>query len=194
MEKWKNRDDGKRWMRNATRSDLSQVGVYGKSDKPEELKQLFVQVHDYGGGTTTRHVLEAAPQYNFFRVVINSHLHNYIASINSIPSYQYVNNKITNESAKEVVASVVPMNIQYSGPANTEDYFAPSKTQETQPDGTLLDVAYFRGCKLVGKTLELDKYDVKGYVINKSEHLVSDKETGEVKTAVTYIPVGNFQN
>lgn len=26
MEKWKNRDDGKRWMRNATRSDLSQVG------------------------------------------------------------------------------------------------------------------------------------------------------------------------
>ncbi|KAF6071357.1 hypothetical protein MEM_03605 [Candida albicans L26] len=101
--------------------------------------------------------------------------------------------KITNESAKEVVASVVPMNIQYSGPANTEDYFAPSKTQETQPDGTLLDVAYFRGCKLVGKTLELDKYDVKGYVINKSEHLVSDKETGEVKTAVTYIPVGNFQ-
>ncbi|KAG8203238.1 hypothetical protein GWM34_02191, partial [Candida africana] len=101
--------------------------------------------------------------------------------------------KITNESAKEVVASVVPMNIQYSGSANTEDYFAPSKTQETQPDGTLLDVAYFRGCKLVGKTLELDKYDVKGYVINKSEHLVSDKETGEVKTAVTYIPVGNFQ-
>lgn len=41
-------------------------GVYGKSDKPEELKQLFVQVHDYGGGTTVRHVLEAAPQYNFF--------------------------------------------------------------------------------------------------------------------------------
>ena len=41
MEKWKNRDDGKRWMRNATRSDLSQVGVYGKSDKPEELNQFL---------------------------------------------------------------------------------------------------------------------------------------------------------
>ena len=37
--------------------------------------------------------------------------------------------KTTNESAKEVVASVVPMNIQYSGPANTEDYFTPSKIQ-----------------------------------------------------------------
>lgn len=65
----------------------------GKSDKPEELKQFFVQVHDYGGGTTVRHVLEAALQYIFFRVVINSHLPNYIASINSIPSYRYVNNK-----------------------------------------------------------------------------------------------------
>ena len=38
----------------------------GKSDKPEELKQFFVQVHDYGGGTTVRHVLEAALQYIFF--------------------------------------------------------------------------------------------------------------------------------
>lgn len=45
---------------------ITSGGVYGKSDKPEELKQLFVQVHDYGGGTTVRHVLEAAPQYNFF--------------------------------------------------------------------------------------------------------------------------------
>ena len=87
-----NRDDGKRWMRNATRSDLSQVGVYGKSDKPEELNQFLVQVHDYGGSTTTRHVLEAAHS-TFFRVVINSHLPNYIASINSTPSYRYVNNK-----------------------------------------------------------------------------------------------------
>lgn len=67
MEKWKNRDDGKRWMRNATQSDLSQVGAFsGKSDKPEELNQFFVQVHDYGGSTTVRHVLEAALQYIFF--------------------------------------------------------------------------------------------------------------------------------
>ena len=68
-------------------------GVYGKSDKPEELKQFFVQVHDYGGGTTVRHVLEAALQYIFFRVVINSLLPNYIANFKSSSSYQYVNDK-----------------------------------------------------------------------------------------------------
>ena len=63
MEKWKNRDDGKRWMRNATRSDLSQVGVYGKSDKPEELNQFLCK---YTIMVEARqHVLEAALQYIF---------------------------------------------------------------------------------------------------------------------------------
>ncbi|EMG48430.1 hypothetical protein G210_1001 [Candida maltosa Xu316] len=97
-----------------------------------------------------------------------------------------------NESTKDVAASLIPMCVQYSGPANTEEYFTTSKTRETQQDGTTLETAYFRGCKLVGRTIDLSQSKVQGYVINKSEHLVVDEATGDVKTASTYIPVAKF--
>lgn len=97
-----------------------------------------------------------------------------------------------NESTPTVIASLLPMSIQYSGPANTEDYFTPSKMQETQPNGKQLEVAYFRGCKLVGNTIDLNKSDLQGYVVNKAEHLVRDDESGEVKSAFTFTSVAKF--
>ena len=99
-----------------------------------------------------------------------------------------------NESTPTVTASLLPMSIQYSGPANTNDYFAPSKMQETEPSGKQFEVAYFRGCKLVGNTIDLKQSNLQGYVVNKVENLVRDEISGEVKTASTFIPVAKFND
>ncbi|RCK59642.1 hypothetical protein Cantr_07344 [Candida viswanathii] len=98
------------------------------------------------------------------------------------------------ESTPTVTASLIPMSVQYSGPAKTDDYFTPSKMQEPQPNGPPLDVAYFRGCKLVGKTIDLKESNLQGYVVNKSEHLVRDEASGDVKTAATFTPLAKFND
>lgn len=90
-------------------------------------------------------------------------------------------------------ANIIPCHIQYSGVANTKDYFTPSKKQETTTTGEQVEVSYFRGCKLVGKKVNLSE-NYTGYLINKSESLATAEEgsTEEYKTVNTYIPVAKF--
>ncbi|EGW35497.1 uncharacterized protein SPAPADRAFT_48484 [Spathaspora passalidarum NRRL Y-27907] len=88
-------------------------------------------------------------------------------------------------NTQEITASLVPMHIQYTGSAKTQDYFAPSKIRPDTTDGN--HVAYFRGCKLLGNPIDLSSSQLKGYVINKSEHLArsEDEDGQEVITTVS---------
>lgn len=96
----------------------------------------------------------------------------------------------------KVEASLVPMHLQYSGSANTSEYFTPSKTTEKQNDGSEVNTAYFRGCRLVAKEVDLKKSGTEGYIINKNE--VLQRETNEeegtelVKTVKNYTAVASF--
>ncbi|ABN66441.1 predicted protein [Scheffersomyces stipitis CBS 6054] len=103
-----------------------------------------------------------------------------------------MSNTISISEVPNVIANLVPMHIQYSGPAKTNEYFTPSKTQE---DGNTN--AYFRGCKLVGTEITLKNHT--GYIINKSETLVHDPEMADdgsgdnIKTVSTYSPTAKFE-
>lgn len=77
----------------------------------------------------------------------------------------------------EVRANLIPMHIQYSGQANTEDYFTPSKNNEKAFSGDC-HIAYFRGCKLVGNELGIQKF-FDGYLLNHSESLVNTEAYSE---------------
>lgn len=48
-----------------------------------------------------------------------------------------------------VVANLIPMHVQYTGVANTKEYFTNSKSYSTNTEG------YFRGLKLVGKPVDI---------------------------------------
>ncbi|KAI5966010.1 hypothetical protein KGF57_000683 [Candida theae] len=100
------------------------------------------------------------------------------------------------EKIPEVEASLLPMHLQYSGPANTSEYFTPSKTTEKQNDGSEVTTAYFRGCRLVAKEVDLKKSDVKGYLVNKNEALqreVNEEDGTEIiKTVKNYCAVASF--
>lgn len=105
-------------------------------------------------------------------------------------------NNNDNESTPAVTASLLPMHIQYTGTANTGQYFTPSKSQQQLKDGSIQDIAYFRGCKLIAKTIDLESNGITGYIVNKSEHLTridhGSQEDEEIKTISTYIPCAKF--
>ncbi|KAK6454999.1 ribonuclease H2, subunit C [Scheffersomyces xylosifermentans] len=103
-----------------------------------------------------------------------------------------------NREVPKVTANLVPMHIQYSGPAKTNDYFTPSKTKEVITDKEV-EVAYFRGCKLAGEKLELDG-NFTGYILNKSETLArvegmaDDGYGNNIVTVNTYTPTAQFDD
>ncbi|KAI5955259.1 hypothetical protein KGF54_001820 [Candida jiufengensis] len=104
---------------------------------------------------------------------------------------------ITNEeSSPKVEVSVLPMHLQYSGPANTKEYFTPSKTKETLNDGTIVDTAYFRGCRLIAKEVTLDQNKMDGFILDKSEALSrdinEDDGTETIKTIKNYASIAFF--
>ncbi|ODV78129.1 ribonuclease H1 small subunit [Suhomyces tanzawaensis NRRL Y-17324] len=92
------------------------------------------------------------------------------------------------EDVPKVVANVLPLHIQYSGPAKANEYFTASRCTEQLGDKTV-DVAYFRGSRLVGQESHLGENT--GYIVNASESLAHDEE-GEVKTIKTYTSVAQF--
>ncbi|KAI5966125.1 hypothetical protein CANMA_003371 [Candida margitis] len=100
------------------------------------------------------------------------------------------------DKVSKVEASLLPMHLQYSGPANTSDYFTLSKTTETQNDGSEIKTAYFRGCRLVAKEVNLKDSNVEGYIINKNEvlqrKLNEEDGTEEVKTVKNYSAAASF--
>lgn len=100
----------------------------------------------------------------------------------------------TSEDVPKVHANIIPCHVQYNGTANTKDYFTPSKKQETLHNGQQSQVAYFRGCKLVGEDTDI-KDDYTGYLINKTESLArsEDAESEEYVTVNTYTPVAKFE-
>lgn len=88
----------------------------------------------------------------------------------------------------EYEANLVPMHIEYNGPANTEEFFTPSKSLLDAPVTT----AYFRGLKLVGTPIPLPK-DATAYVLNKEETIVAAPDTKEgFRTSFNYTPVARF--
>ncbi|KAI5965611.1 uncharacterized protein KGF55_000973 [Candida pseudojiufengensis] len=105
--------------------------------------------------------------------------------------------QITKEELPKVELSILPMHIHYSGPANTSDYFTPSKTKETLKDGSIVDTAYFRGLRLIGKELELKDSNLKGFILNKTENLSRDinEEDGveTIKTIKNYTAISTFE-
>lgn len=101
----------------------------------------------------------------------------------------------------KVAANIVPCHIQYTGAANTKDFFTPSKY--TSKDAREGEIAYFRGLKLVGETLPLSDLGYTGYVVNKSESVVSaarDEEdvaadrTEDLTTVHTYVAEASFDS
>lgn len=99
-------------------------------------------------------------------------------------------------TTEKVQVNVVPMQIHYNGEANTQEYFTSSRTTETIGDKKV-DVAYFRGCKLVGEAHPLKSHT--GYLLNASERLARkdnyENDTygeEEVITVKTHTPVANF--
>ncbi|KAK6465666.1 ribonuclease H2, subunit C [Scheffersomyces coipomensis] len=99
-----------------------------------------------------------------------------------------------NNEVPTVIANLVPVHIEYSGPAATKEYFTPSKTSENSQD-----IAYFRGCKFIGDKVDFnDKYTA--YIMNKSESLVrvedneNDYNGDNVKSVSTYIPIAKFNS
>lgn len=90
--------------------------------------------------------------------------------------------------APEMTANLVPMFIRHNGSADTEKYFTPSKTVQ-QYAGQDVDVAYFRGCRLVGTKTVFDDYE--GYVMNTSESLAQNDD-GSISTIKSYTPIAKF--
>lgn len=89
----------------------------------------------------------------------------------------------------EMTANLVPMLIRHSGCANSDEYFTPSKSIQ-QYAGQEVDVAYFRGCRLVGTKASYDDYE--GYVMTPSESLEQSDDGSNITTAKTYTPVAKF--
>lgn len=91
----------------------------------------------------------------------------------------------------QVTANIVPVNIQYSGYANTTTFFTNSKRTEKLGDAEA-EVSYFRGLKLVGEKIDLNTKT--GYLISKSELLVQgDAENGgEIRSVNQYSAVAKF--
>ena len=96
----------------------------------------------------------------------------------------------------KVTASLLPMHIQHSGAANTAEYFTPSHTTETLRDGSTISTAFFRGCRLIGKDLNLLEQNLQGFVMNSSELLIREENledgTETIKSVKSYTPVATF--
>lgn len=87
----------------------------------------------------------------------------------------------------EYDANVVPCKIHYTGEADTESYFTPTKDTENGDS-----VAYFRGCKFVGKPVDISNYT--GYIIEKSEVLAPGDTPDDYKVVNTHTATGKFNN
>lgn len=105
----------------------------------------------------------------------------------------------TSLEVPNAAVSLLPMHVQYSGPAKTKEFFSGTKTTENVGSEER-EVAYFRGCRLVGDKTNWDgRYQ--GYIMNKSEAIAhsdpSDAEgiangTAEIRNVKVYSPVAKF--
>lgn len=98
---------------------------------------------------------------------------------------------VVSNDEPEVTVNIVPVSIQYSGPADTSTYFTPSKATETVADSPV-ETCQFRGLRLVGEKVDIG--DRIGHAINCSEFLVNNAEDGkdEITTAKQYTGVAKF--
>lgn len=97
-----------------------------------------------------------------------------------------------NDDIPQYSANVVPCKIHYNGPANTQDYYTCTKTCN---EG--VHESYFRGCKFVGKAMDIENYN--GYIIEQSEGLApvdndDENEEGDYKVIHNYATVGQFNH
>ena len=88
-----------------------------------------------------------------------------------------------------VTVNILPVKIQYTGPANTKDYFTPSKIIDKSQDRDVT-TAYFRGLKLAGETVDLG--DKVGYICNSTERLKELADTLDIETVREYSPIAKF--
>lgn len=87
-------------------------------------------------------------------------------------------------------ANLLPVHIKYTGPANTKDYFTPTKAYDEVANTTS---AYFRGCKLVGNEVKLPENST-AYIMNKHETMESAPETPQgYRTVNNYVPEAQFK-
>lgn len=107
------------------------------------------------------------------------------------------------EALPVLTANLVPCHLQYNGPANTREYFTPSKSIEVNSSGENEHIAHFRGLKLVGETVFFGPPGYKGFLINKSESIERvDRDQAEessqgdeqLATVNTYNAVAQFDD
>lgn len=104
------------------------------------------------------------------------------------------------EDIPTLSASLLPCHIQYTGEADTETYFTPSKTTEINENNEKKNIAHFRGLKLVGETTDLKELGYTGFLVNKSEAIERVKQDYEqdfdhesaIKTVFTHTAVAKF--
>lgn len=89
--------------------------------------------------------------------------------------------------------SIIPVLIDYSGPARTDEYFTSSRTTRTKQNGDVIEEAYFRGLKLVGKNIELLK-GYKGFAVNKVESLDNSGTGDSPKISNKFVPIASFDD
>lgn len=89
-------------------------------------------------------------------------------------------------------ANIVPFYIQHTGPANTKFFFSQSRKTEKVNDQEA-EVAYFRGCKLVGKKLKLQE-NYRGYLLNMHENVEEAEESGNMRMTRNYETIANFDD
>lgn len=99
---------------------------------------------------------------------------------------------ILNEAAPPVHVNVMPVKIQYSGDADTKNFFTSTKAMEDF-ESKRVTTANFRGLRLVGEDITL--VNKVGHVCNYHELLVSDpKREGEIMTCKEYSSDARFES
>lgn len=90
----------------------------------------------------------------------------------------------------EVTANVVPCKFHYTGPANTEKFWTPTKITERYQNQDVI-AGNFRGLKLLGQ--DVDLRNKIGFVCNESEFLIQNPESSDdIKVCKQYTSIAKF--
>lgn len=93
---------------------------------------------------------------------------------------------VHNSDLPVVTVNVIPAKIDYSGPANVDTHFTPSKTVDASSNE---HKACFQGRELVGEEKSVDNYDA--YVFHKSETLVRRDDANDYSDDVLDLQTTN---
>lgn len=88
-----------------------------------------------------------------------------------------------------VRVNILPIAIQYTGPAETDKFFTTSVSLDVEGHKKV-HTSQFRGLKLVGE--EVNLRGKLGYILSSSEFMVQDTQLGEPMMAKQYSALARF--